>query len=298
MRGKPAASALAESEENNMATTEAKEMIKKFVSANKEGLKQYFKSFTEAMHRRPCLVILQVGENKASESYIRGKVKDGEEMGVDMVVRRIPDTIPAHSLRREIYSCDDDPNVDAVMLQLPIPERMDVGILMDCINVAKDVDGFNSRSKCYPCTPLGIISFINALGVDTAGKNAVVIGRSDIVGKPMADMLLSKDCSVTVCHSKTPKEELERYIANADILVVAAGKRGLITKDMKFKPSAIVMDVGINVDEEGHLHGDCEPDLPVLFQSPVPGGVGLLTRLSLFFNFQMLIPNRGKKNGK
>lgn len=281
-----------------MATTEAKEMIKKFIAANKDGLREYFKSFTEAMHRRPCLVILQVGDNKASESYIKGKVKDGEEMGVDMVVRRFPDTIAAHDLREEIYKCNNDQNVDAVMLQLPIPERMDVGILMDRINVAKDVDGFNTRSMCYPCTPLGIMAFLNALGIEMEGKNAVVIGRSEIVGKPMADMLLSKNCTVTICHSKTPKEELEKRVADADILVVAAGKRNLITKDMKFKPSAVVMDVGINVDEDGHLHGDCEPDLPVLFQSPVPGGVGLLTRLALFFNLQTLIQNRRKKHVK
>ena len=281
-----------------MATTEAKEMIKKFIGANKDGLREYFKSFTEAMHRRPCLVIMQVGDNKASESYIKGKVKDGEEMGVDMVGKRYADTIAAHALRQEIYKCNDDPNVDAVMLQLPIPERMDVGVMMDRINVAKDVDGFNTRSMCYPCTPLGIMAFLNALGIEMEGKNAVVIGRSEIVGKPMADMLLSKNCTVTICHSKTPKEELEKRVADADILVVAVGKRNLITKDMKFKPSAVVMDVGINVDEDGHLHGDCEPDLPVLFQSPVPGGVGLLTRLALFFNLQTLIQNRRHKHVK
>lgn len=281
-----------------MATTESKEMIKKFVSANKDGLKEYFNSFTEAMHRRPCLVILQVGDNKASESYIKGKVKDGEEMGVDMVVRRFPDTITFHALREEIFKCNDDPDVDGTMLQLPIPKRMDAGVLMDRINVAKDVDGFNTRSICYPCTPLGIVAFLNALGIEMEGKNAVVVGRSEIVGKPMADMLLSKNCTVTICHSKTPREELEKRIADADILVVATGKRGLITRDMKFKPSAIVMDVGINVDEDGHLHGDCEPDLPVLFQSPVPGGVGLLTRLALFFNLQTLIQNRSKKHAK
>lgn len=281
-----------------MAATESKEMIKMFISANKNGLREYFKSFTEAMHRRPCLVIMQVGDNKASESYIKGKVKDGEEMGVDMVVKRYADTIAAHALREEIYKCNDDPNVDAVMLQLPIPERMDVGVLMDRINVAKDVDGFNTRSMCYPCTPFGIMAFLNALGIEMEGKNAVVIGRSEIVGKPMADMLLSKNCTVTICHSKTPREELEKRVADADILIVAAGKRNLITKDMKFKPSAVVMDVGINVDEGGHLHGDCEPDLPVRFQSPVPGGVGLLTRLALFFNLRTLIQNRRQKHVK
>lgn len=272
-------------------------MIKKFIEANKQGLKEYFRSFTEAMHRRPCLVIIQVGDNKASESYIRGKVRDGEEMGVDMVVKRYPDTLPAHDLREVIYECNRNESVDGIMVQLPIPDRIDVGVIMDRIHVSKDVDGFNTRSSCYPCTPLGIISFLNALGIEMEGKNAVVIGRSEIVGKPMADMLLSKNFSVTVCHSKTPKEELEKYVANADVIVVAAGKRNLLTKDMAFKPSAVVMDVGINVDEEGHLHGDCEPDLPVLFQSPVPGGVGLLTRLALFFNLQSLINMRGKRNG-
>lgn len=280
-----------------MATTESKEMIKKFVEANKQGLKEYFKSFTEAMHRRPCLVIIQVGENKASESYIRGKVKDGEEMGVDMAVKRYPDTLPAHDLREVIYACNKDSSVDGIMVQLPVPDRIDVGIIMDRIHVSKDVDGFNTRSYCYPCTPLGIISFLNALNIEMEGKNAVVIGRSEIVGKPMAEMLLSKDFSVTTCHSKTPREELEKYVANADVIVVAAGKRNLLTKDMEFKPSAIVMDVGIDVDEEGHLHGDCEPDLPVLFQSPVPGGVGLLTRLALFFNLQTLINMRSKRDG-
>lgn len=280
-----------------MATTESKEMIKKFIEANKQGLKEYFRSFTEAMHRRPCLVIIQVGDNKASESYIRGKVRDGEEMGVDMVVKRYPDTLPAHDLREVIYECNRNDSVDGIMVQLPIPDRIDVGVIMDRIHVSKDVDGFNTRSCCYPCTPLGIISFLNALGIEMEGKNAVVIGRSEIVGKPMAEMLLSKNFSVTTCHSKTPREDLEKYVANADVIVVAAGRRNLLTKDMKFKPSAVVMDVGINVDEEGHLHGDCEPDLPVLFQSPVPGGVGLLTRLALFFNLQSLISMRGKRNG-
>lgn len=280
-----------------MATTESKEMIKEFVEANKQGLKKYFRSFTEATRRRPCIAIIQVGENKASESYIKGKVKDGEEMGVDMVVKRYADTLPAHGLRKVIDECNRDPSIDGIMVQLPLPDRIDVGIVMDRIYVSKDVDGFNTRSYCYPCTPLGVISFLNALGIKMEGKNAVVIGRSEIVGKPMADILLSKDCSVTVCHSKTPKEELGKYVANADIVVTAAGKRDLLTKDMAFKPSAVVMDVGINVDEEGRLHGDCEPGLRVLFQSPVPGGVGLLTRLALFFNLQTLIDKRSKHNG-
>lgn len=278
-----------------MATTESKEMIGKFVEANKQGLKEYFRSFTEAMHRRPCVAIIQVGDNKASESYIKGKVRDGEEMGVDMVVKRYPDTLPAHGLRGVIDECNRDPSIDGTMVQLPLPDRIDVGIVMDRIYVSKDVDGFNTRSYCYPCTPLGVISFLNALGIKMEGKNAVVIGRSEIVGKPMADILLSKDCSVTVCHSKTPKEELGKYVANADIVVTAAGKRDLLTKDMAFKPSAVVMDAGANADEEGNLSGDCEPGLPVLFQSPVPGGVDLLTRLALFFNLRTLIDRKGKR---
>ena len=132
--------------------------------------------------------------------------------------------------------------------------------------------------------------------VEFSGKNAVVIGRSEIVGKPMAKMLLDKNCTVTVCHSKTPKEELKRYVENADIIVVAAGKRGILNNEFKFKKDCVIMDVGINVDEDNHLHGDCEGELPVKFQSPVPGGVGLLTRLALFFNLKKLIED--KNNGK
>lgn len=281
-----------------MATTDSKEMVDKFVDANKSALREYFKSFTEAMRRRPCIVVMQIGDDKTTASRIKDEVKDGGEMGVDVVAKRYADTILSHDVRAEIFKCNDDPNVDAIMLQLPLPERLDVGILMDKINVAKDISGFNTRSMCYPCAPLGILSFLNALGIEMEGKNAVVVGRSETVGKPIADMLLSKDCTVTICHSKTPKEELEARVAGADILVVAAGKKNLITKDMKFKPSAVVMDVGINVDEDGSVHGDCEPGLPVLFQSTVPGGVELLTRLALFFNLQTLIQSRGHRNVK
>lgn len=278
-----------------MATTDSKEMVDKFVDVNKSGLREYFKSFTEVMRRRPCIVVMQIGDDKATESRIKDEVKDGGEMGVDVVVKRYADTIKSHDLRTEIFKCNDDSNVDAIMLQLPLPERLDVGILMDKINVAKDISGFNTRSMCYPCAPLGVLSFLNALGIEMEGKNAVVVGRSETVGKPMADMLLLKDCSVTICHSKTPKEDLGRYVANADIIVTAAGERNLLTKDMVFKPSAVVMDAGANADEEGNLSGDCEPGLPVLFQSPVPGGVDLLTRLALFFNLRTLIDRKGKR---
>lgn len=278
-----------------MATTDSKEMVDKFVDANKSALREYFKSFTEVMRRRPCIVAMWIGDDKTTESRIKDEVKDGGEMGVDVVVKRYADTIKSHDVRTEIFKCNDDPNVDAIVLQLPLPERLDVGILMDKINVAKDISGFNTRSMCYPCAPLGVLSFLNALGIETEGKNAVVVGRSETVGKPMADMLLLKDCSVTICHSKTPKEDLGRYVANADIIVTAAGERNLLMKDMVFKPSAVVMDVGINVDEDGSIHGDCEPGLPVLFQSPVPGGVDLLTRLALFFNLRTLIDRKGKR---
>lgn len=278
-----------------MAATESREMIKTFVEANKRSLKEYFRSFTEAMRRRPCIAVIQIGENKSSEPYIKWKVKDGEEMGVDVVVKRYPGKLPSHALREVIYECNDDPSVDGVMTQLPLPDRFDAGIIMDRIHVSKDIGGLNTRTCCYPCAPLGVVSFLNALGIGMEGKNAVVIGRSETVGKPMADMLLLKDCSVTICHSKTPKEDLGRYVANADIIVTAAGERNLLTKDMVFKPSAVVMDAGANADEEGNLSGDCEPGLPVLFQSPVPGGVDLLTRLALFFNLRTLIDRKGKR---
>lgn len=277
-------------------SAENKAIIKEFVANSKSSLKEFFSEFSKKNSRKPSICIVQVGENKASESYIKGKVKDGTEMDVDMCVVRFPRNISEEDFLNELKRMNKFDGYDGIMVQLPVPKQINVEKINMTLDPKKDVDGFTKTSECDPCTPLGILKFLENMKVEFSGKNAVVIGRSEIVGKPMAKMLLDKNCTVTVCHSKTPKEELKRYVENADIIVVAAGKRGILNNEFKFKKDCVIMDVGINVDEDNHLHGDCEGELPVKFQSPVPGGVGLLTRLALFFNLKKLIED--KDNGK
>ena len=162
------------------------------------------------------------------------------------------------------------------------------------VSPSKDVDGFHPLSELNPCTPQGIIDYLHAVGVNMQGLNALVIGRSNIVGKPMAKLLLKENCNVTTVHSKTSKEDMAFYIAHADIIVIAIGRQFFLDNKYTYKPSAIIVDVGISRDETG-LHGDAVPNLPVELQTPVPGGVGLLTRLSLIEN---LIKIYNKKYNK
>ena len=177
--------------------------------------------------------------------------------------------------------------VDGFIVQMPLPKGIDEEKIKLAVSPLKDVDGFHPLSKLNPCTPQGIMDYLHRENIEILGKNAVVIGRSNIVGKPMAHLLLKESANVTVLHSKTKFEDMFNYVKNADIIVVAVGRQHLLDNRFEFKPSAVVIDVGINRDETG-LHGDALPDLPVRLQTPVPGGVGLLTRLALMENLLKL----------
>ena len=166
---------------------------------------------------------------------------------------------------------------------MPLPKQIDEEIIKLAVDPAKDIDGFHPLTKMDPCTPKGIINYLRDENIPLCGKNAVVIGRSNIVGKPMARLLLSENCTVTTVHSRTPKEDMKFYIEHADIIVIAIGKAGFLDRSYNYKPDAVIVDVGIN-RIDGKLHGDAERDLPVKLQTPVPGGVGLLTRLTLLTN--------------
>ena len=173
---------------------------------------------------------------------------------------------------------------------MPLPRQIDEEEIKLAINPKKDVDGFHPLSKLSPCTPKGIMNYLHAENIKILGKNAVILGRSNIVGKPMAKLLLAESANVTVLHSKTTFEDMHRYIANADIIVVAIGKQHFLDNKFEYKPDAVIVDVGISRDETG-LHGDAIPNLPVRLQTPVPGGVGLLTRLALYENLLEIIKN-------
>lgn len=234
--------------------------------------------------KKPTLLIIQANENPASDAYIRGKIKDASEIGANAILRRFPVSISEEALIQEIEKANQDEEIDGIIVQLPLPSHIAESHVKLAVSPKKDVDGFHPLTKFDPCTPKGIIDYLTAEGFSFQGANAVVLGRSEIVGKPMAKMLLKKNCNVTVLHSKTTMEDRRFYIAHADLVVVAIGKMFYLNKEFNFKESAAIVDVGINRGEDGKLHGDAEPDLPVKLQTPVPGGVGLLTRLALICN--------------
>lgn len=253
--------------------------MKNFVIANKQFLKEEI--VNKNLH--PTLAIVQIGDNPASNSYIKGKLKDCEEIGVEGRHIKLASTTTQETLDNTLMFLSADPNITGIIVQLPIPKHLIVKT--ELIDSNKDVDGFKNDSLFIPCTPLGIYLYLNERGVKCAGKNVVIIGRSDIVGKPMAKLLLEEDATVTICHSHT--KDISMYTKTADIIIVAAGKRNLLTRDMVGDNRPIVIDVGINRDENGKLCGDCDYANLVdvcEYVSPVPGGVGLLTRMALMAN--------------
>lgn len=253
--------------------------IKEFVNQEKLNLK----SKINALKIKPTLVIIQVNDDQASNTYIKGKMKDGLEVGAKVILDKQNANISELDLLNLIEKYNHDNSVHGLIVQMPLPKHINEGCVKLAINPKKDVDGFHPLSTFEACTPKGIITYLKAQNVVIEGKNAVVIGRSNIVGKPMQKLLLKENANVTQLHSKSKREDVEFYLAHADIIVVAVGHKHFLDHSFSLKPTAVVIDVGINRDADG-LKGDCEPNLKVALQTPVPGGVGLLTRLSLFIN--------------
>jgi len=254
------------------------QVIKEYVAEKKEKLKK------ELADKKLVMVIVQVGHVPASDRYVRNKIKDAEEVGIECDLINLPETISEDDLLVQLHILNSRRDVDGYLVQLPLPKHISEEKVKLAIAPDKDIDGFHPLSKTTPATPLGIYNYLKDMNYDFVGKNAVVIGRSNIVGKPMAHLLLKESCNVTVLHSKTKEADKAFYLEHADLIVSAVGKRNIITPDYELKPTATIIDVGINQNDEGKLCGDIEQDLPVAFQSPVPSGVGLLTRMSVIDN--------------
>lgn len=254
--------------------------IKEYVKTRKEEIK----NIVAKMNKKPSLVIVQLNEDEASKAYVKGKLKDASDLGINAKLIKLPVETSEKQLLKLISKLNKDKKVDGFIVQMPLPKHINEETIKLAVSPEKDVDGFHPLSELNPCTPQGIMNYLKSENIELLSKNAVVIGRSNIVGKPMAKMFLKESCNVTILHSKTSHEDMKNYLENADIIVVAVGKQHLITSEYKFKKTAVIVDVGINRDEEGKLHGDVEPNLPVALQTPVPGGVGLLTRLALMEN--------------
>lgn len=241
----------------------------------------------------PGLAVILVGEDPASQVYVRHKVKDSEEAGLHSVLERHPATLSEAELLARIDALNKDPAIHGILVQLPLPRHIDAARVIESISPAKDVDGFHVASAgalvtgqpgFWPCTPYGCMKMLESIGYELRGKHAVVIGRSNIVGKPMALMLLAKSATVTICHSAT--QDLGFFTRQADVVVAAVGKRNVLTADM-VKPGAVIIDVGMNRNDEGKLCGDV--DFTAVREvagwiTPVPGGVGPMTRAMLLVN--------------
>lgn len=254
-----------------------------------------------AMTVKPGLVVIIVGENKASQTYVRNKERTAEKIGINSKIERLPETTTEEELLSLIAQYNQDEQFHGILVQLPLPEHIDEQRVLLAIDPDKDVDGFHplnvgklltGQPGLLPCTPYGIIKMLQASGVEMAGKQAVVVGRSNIVGKPMLHLLLREDATVTVTHSKTVN--LKEITRQADILIVAIG-RGHFIKADHIKPGAVVVDVGMNHTAEGKLIGDVEFETAQEVASlitPVPGGVGPMTITMLM---EQTISNARKK---
>ncbi|MEY4643755.1 MAG: bifunctional methylenetetrahydrofolate dehydrogenase/methenyltetrahydrofolate cyclohydrolase FolD [Hylemonella sp.] len=242
---------------------------------------------------QPGLAVILVGNNPASQVYVRNKVKACEDSGLRSVLEKYDADLSEAALLARVAALNQDPSIHGILVQLPLPAHIDAHKVIEAISPAKDVDGFHVASAgalmvgqpgFWPCTPYGCMKMLESIAYELKGKHAVVIGRSNIVGKPMALMLLQKNATVTICHSGTP--DLKAMTLQADVIVAAVGKRNVLTADM-VKPGAVVIDVGMNRNDEGKLCGDVD------FQgvrevagwiTPVPGGVGPMTITMLLVN--------------
>jgi len=262
-------------------------------TAIKEEVKAQIPELEAKYGRKPCLCVIIVGENPASQVYVRNKVKTAEYVGMGSRLIELPADVSEEKLLGVIHELNGDKTVDGILVQLPLPRHINEDKVIDAISKEKDVDGFHVLNvgslwigdKCIvPCTPKGIIHLIKSTGMDIKGKVAVVVGRSNIVGKPVAKLLLDENATVIVAHSRTA--DLKAMTLQADILVVAVGKEHVVTADM-VKPGAVVIDVGMNRNAEGKLCGDVDFDgvsKVAGWITPVPGGVGPMTIAMLMKN--------------
>ena len=256
-------------------------------------LKADITEFKHKYGREIGLAVVLVGDNGASQIYVRNKIKACEEVGIKSYAYYLPANTSQNQLEELLKDLANDCNINGILVQLPLPTHLDAESALKLIPVDKDVDGFSAGNigklclnceSLVACTPNGVMKMLERENIKIKGKNAVVIGRSNIVGKPMEMLLLNADATVTVCHSKT--EDLKQHCLNADILVAAIGKPKFITADM-VKEGAVVIDVGMNRDETGKLCGDVDFENvkdKCSYITPVPGGVGPMTITMLMYN--------------
>lgn len=250
-----------------------------------QNIKDKIKNIITEANDAPVLYIYQVGDNPASNAYIHGKLRDCEEVGIEAELIKLPENITEDELNNKILEDYNWEYVDGIIVQLPLPKHINPNAI--CIPDELDVDGFNSISKFQPCTPLGVMKIIDSIGYDLDGKNVLVCGQSDIVGRPLVDMLIKRHCNVISVNSSGSFMKCTALAMNmVDVIISAVGKRNFITP-FGLDRVEVCIDVGINYDENGKQHGDCADDvyeMKGIKVTPRIGGVGLMTRAMLLYN--------------
>lgn len=259
------------------------------------------------LKQKICLAIIQIGHNPASDVYVRNKIKFASTIGFEVKHIQLPEDISQKALLQEINKCNQDPNITGILVQLPISKHLDEKAVINAIDPNKDVDCFHpqnigklwsypaSEIPIAPCTPAGIIELLKRHNIELSGKQVVIVGRSNIVGKPLAALFLANNATVTIAHSKT--KNLQEVTKNADILVAAIGKANFFDESY-VKPNQIVIDVGINRNQDNKLCGDVnfhQVASKVAWISPVPGGVGPMTIVMLMKNLMLLAKKKSKQ---
>ena len=259
----------------------------------REDLKTKVAEFEKANGFVPGLATVLVGENPASQVYVRNKNKACQAAGMHSEQHNLPDTTTEQELLELVIKLNEDPKIHGILVQLPLPNQINSNKILEAVSPQKDVDGFHPMNVGYllvgkpglrPCTPYGIMKLIESVGYELKGKNAVVVGRSNIVGKPVAIMLLEKHATVTICHSRT--QDIDQVVGASDVVIAAVGKANFV-KGEWIKEGALVIDVGINRLETGKLTGDVDfegAQKKAAYITPVPGGVGPMTIAMLLWN--------------
>ena len=250
-----------------------------------QDIKNKIKNILAEVGYAPVLYIYQVGDNPASNAYIRGKLRDCEEVGIEAELIKLPENITEDELNDRMLKDYNWEDVDSIIVQLPLPKHIDPKAI--CIPDAVDVDGFNTTSEFQPCTPLGVMKIFDAIGYDLDGKNVLVCGQSDIVGRPLVNMLIERHCNIISVNSSGSFMKCTALAMDmVDVVISAVGKRNFITP-LGLDRVEVCIDVGINYDENGKQHGDCSDavyDMEDVKVTPRIGGVGLMTRAMLLYN--------------